>query len=202
MPSAHPRATSRVPADLAGSVQAVTGITTFGHMVKPADFGPPDAFVPGTPCSSYYGEKIATDLPKFHGKKLPFNVCGYTASTLRGAYGMDRAGTGGAGATVAITDAYDAPQLESDTNTYSSAARRHGASRPASSRDHSVPEDAATGDDCGGNGWYGEQALDVEAVHGIAPAANVLYYGAASCNDDDLLGAARPGRDRQHRPRS
>ena len=50
-----------------------------------------------------------------------------------------------------------------------------------------MPEDAATGDDCGGNGWYGEQALDVEAVHGMAPAANVLYYGAASCNDDDLL---------------
>ena len=109
---------------------------------------------------------------------------------------MDRAGTGGAGATVAITDAYDAPQLESDTNTYSSL---HGdaAFAPGQFSDHSVPEDATTGDDCGGNGWYGEQALDVEAVHGMAPAANVLYYGAASCNDDDLLVAARPGRDRQ-----
>ena len=53
--------------------------------------------------------------------------------------------------------------------------------------DLSVPENAATSDDCGGNGWYGEQALDVEAVHGMAPAANVLYYGAASCNDDDLM---------------
>ncbi len=45
----------------------------------------------------------------------------------------------------------------------------------------------STGDDCGGNGWYGEQALDVEAVHAMAPGANVLYYGAASCFDDDLL---------------
>ena len=43
--------------------------------------------------------------------------------------------------------------------------------------------------DCGGNGWYGEQALDVEAVHGMAPAANVAYYGAASCFDDDLLAS-------------
>ena len=80
-----------VPASVADLVQAVSGLTTFGHRVKTADFGPPDAFVPGTPCSSYYGEKIATSLPKFHGKKLPFNVCGYTVGTLRTAYGMDRA---------------------------------------------------------------------------------------------------------------
>jgi subtilase family serine protease len=50
-----------------------------------------------------------------------------------------------------------------------------------------VPEDLSTSDDCGGNGWYGEQALDVEAVHGMAQGANVLYYGAASCNDADFL---------------
>ena len=68
---------------------------------------------------------------------------------------------------------------------------RAAAGRPAVPRgqfqDRSVPEDASTGDDCGGNGWYGEQALDVEAVHAMAPGANVLYYGAASCFDDDLL---------------
>ena len=99
---------------------------------------------------------------------------------------MDRGGTGGAGSTVAITDAYDAPQLAADTDTYSSL---HGDTPFAAGQftDLSVPENAATSADCGGNGWYGEQALDVEAVHGMAPAANVLYYGAASCYDDDLL---------------
>ena len=175
-----------VPDSVANLVQAVSGLTTFGHRVKTADFGPPDAFVPGTPCSSYYGEKLATSVPKFHGKKLPFNVCGYTAGTLRNAYGMDKGGTGGAGATVAITDAYDAPQLAADTNQYSAL---HGDTPFAAGQfaDMSVAENAATSDDCGGNGWYGEQALDVEAVHGMAPAANVLYYGAASCNDDDLM---------------
>ena len=40
-----------------------------------------------------------------------------------------------------------------------------------------------------GNGWYGEQTLDIEAVHAMAPGANVRYYGAASCYDDDLLGS-------------
>ena len=96
------------------------------------------------------------------------------------------AARGGKGATVAITDAYDAPTLLQDANTYAS---RHG-DRPFARGqfvDKSVPEDASTEDDCGGNGWYGEQTLDVEAVHGMAQGANVLYYGAASCFDDDLL---------------
>jgi subtilase family serine protease len=185
-PERAPSTDLSVPSSVAGLVEAVTGLATFGHRVVKDDFGPPDAFVPGTPCSSYYGQKPATSLPKFHGKKLAFNVCGYTAGTLRAAYGVDRAGTGGAGSTVAIVDAYDAPQLASDTNTYSSL---HGDTPFAAGQfsDLSVPENASTSDDCGGNGWYGEQALDVEAVHGMAPAANVLYYGAASCNDDDLL---------------
>ncbi|NED81071.1 serine protease, partial [Streptomyces sp. SID11233] len=29
--------------------------------------------------------------------------------------------------------------------------------------------------------------LDVEAVHAVAPDANIVYAGAASCYDDDLL---------------
>ena len=41
--------------------------------------------------------------------------------------------------------------------------------------------------DCGPSGWYGEETLDVEAVHAMAPGARIVYYGAASCYDDDLL---------------
>ena len=180
-----PAADLSVPGQLAGVVEAVTGLTTFGHRVKPA-FGPPDAFVSGTPCSAYYGEQLAKGLPKFHGKVLPINPCGYTPTQLRGAYGVDQAGTGGTGSTVAITDAYDAPTLLADANTY---AGLHGDAPFTAGQfsDLSVAEDPSTEEDCGGNGWYGEQSLDVEAVHGMAPAANVLYYGAASCFDDDLL---------------
>ena len=42
---------------------------------------------------------------------------------------------------------------------------------------------------CGPSGWYGEETLDVEAVHAMAPGANIRYYGASSCLDDELLGA-------------
>ena len=193
-----------VPDSVADIVLAVSGLTTFGHKMAPADFGAPVAFVNGIPCSAFYGQQLAKNLPKFQGKTLPWAVCGYTPDQFRGAYGIDDSGhnysfqavkggggggdNAGKGVTVAITDAYDAPTLLQDANTY---AARHG-DRPFAHGqfvDKSVPEDASTEDDCGGNGWYGEQTLDVEAVHGMAQGANVLYYGAASCFDDDLLAA-------------
>ena len=36
---------------------------------------------------------------------------------------------------------------------------------------------------CGAQGWYGEETLDVESVHDMAPAANVRFVAAASCQD-------------------
>jgi subtilase family serine protease len=184
-----PAADVSVPDSLAGLVTAVTGLSTLGHAMKPADFGAPDAFVNATPCSDSYGQQTARTLPKFQHQTLPYAVCGYTPTQLRGAYDVSGLGNTqnlGRGQTVAITDAYDAPTLLADANKY---ATRQGdqAFSHGQFQDRSVPEDASTGDDCGGNGWYGEQSLDVEAVHGMAPGANVLYYGAASCFDDDLL---------------
>ncbi len=176
-----------VPDQFAGQVLAVTGLNTL-NAIKPADFGAPAAYVNGTPCGSYYGQQQASNLPRFKGRTLPYAVCGYTPKQFRSVYGAERAGNGGAGVTVAIVDAYDAPTLRSDANTY---AQRQG-DRPFFGnqfQDRSVPEDATTEDECGGNGWYGEQTLDVEAVHGMAPSANVLYYGASSCKDDDLLAS-------------
>jgi subtilase family serine protease len=187
-----PTADLSVPGSVAGSVLAVTGLTQLGHMIKPTDLGAPAGFVNATPCSSYYGEKKATDLPKFENKPAYYAVCGYVPSQLRGAYGIAGSGLDGSGQTVAITDAFDASVLESDANTY---ATRQGdpAFRAGQFSDHSFPEGASSDPDpiaaCGGNSWYGEQTLDVEAVHGMAPGANVAYYGAASCYDDDLLAA-------------
>ena len=184
-----PVADLSVPDSLAGLVTAVTGLSTLGHAMKPADFGAPDAFVNATPCSRSYGDQSARTLPRFQHQTLPYAVCGYTPDQLRGAYGVNGFGSTrnlGRGETVAITDAYDAPTLLADANRY---AQRQGDPQFSHGQfqDRSVPEDASTGDDCGGNGWYGEQTLDVEAVHAMAPGANVLYYGAASCFDDDLL---------------
>ena len=189
-----PTSNLSVPRSVAGAVLAVTGLTRFGHMMKPADLGAPAAFVNGTPCSSYYGQRYPSDLPKYKGRTLPWAPCGYVPSQLRGAY--DDSGPGpdsnlGKGATIAITDAFDASTLEQDAKTYS---QRHGDNKFAKHQfqDRSFPEpppDDPNVVDCGGNDWYGEQALDVEAAHGMAPGANVLYYGASSCFDDDLLAS-------------
>ena len=35
--------------------------------------------------------------------------------------------------------------------------------------------------ECGPQGWYGEETLDVESVHAMAPGANVLFVGAKNC---------------------
>src|SRR5690348_15458726 len=37
-------------------------------------------------------------------------------------------------------------------------------------------------------GWYGEETLDVEAVHGMAPGANIVFVGAPN-NFQDLDAA-------------
>ncbi|HXC79762.1 MAG TPA: S53 family peptidase [Candidatus Acidoferrum sp.] len=184
-----------VPDAVADTVTAVTGLTTFGHRLSPADLGSPAGFRNTTPCSSFYGQQVATTLPQFNGQTLPYSPCGYVPSQFRSVYGVPTSGAG-AGQTVAITDAFDSPRLQSDANQYASN-RGDSAFAAGQFQDMSVPECttltglscAQLASDCGGNGWYSEQNLDVEAVHGMAPSASVLYYGAGSCYDNDLLAA-------------
>jgi subtilase family serine protease len=155
---------------------------------------PPDAFVNATPCSSYWAEKTATTLPKAYGKVQPYAPCGYTPTQIQGAYGVTSAVAGGItghGVTVAITDAYAAPTIASDANTY---ATKHGGKAFAAGQFTQVLppafrygyDDTVNGDQCGEQGWYGEETLDVEAVHGVAPGANVKYVASPSCDNADF----------------
>jgi subtilase family serine protease len=41
-------------------------------------------------------------------------------------------------------------------------------------------------DACDAAGWYGEETLDVESVHGMAPGANVRYVAGQDCTDSSL----------------
>jgi subtilase family serine protease len=200
-----PTKSSSVPSSVSANVLSVTGLDTLAHNVTPASsepdvpghtnnghrvqLGAPAGFVNAGPCSSYYGEKVDTTDPAFEGQTLAYAPCGYTPSQLRDVYGVSASGKTGAGVTVAITDAFEAPTLEKDANTY---ATRHGDAPFANgqfTRTTARGYDPQRVADCGGNAWYGEQALDVEAVHGMAPDANVEYYGATSCYDDDLMAS-------------
>src|SRR5919197_1256351 len=204
-----------VPASLNGKVLAVTGLDQSGTLTKPqhdvpnaapqgvqpnagAGAPPPDAFVNAPPCSTYFGEKIATQYPSVNGTKVPFAPCGYTPSQYQGAYGtagLLAHGVDGRGVTVAITDAYAAPTILQDANTY---AVRHGQAPFGKHQFKQILpnkpfrygyDDTVNGDLCGEQGWYGEETLDVEAVHAMAPGANVLYVAGRSCDDPDLLKA-------------
>jgi subtilase family serine protease len=189
-----PASALKVPASLASSVLTVTGLDTTAHKAEPkstkAALPPPDGFRNARPCSTYFGQlqaktqaDFSTPLPQFNGKYLSYAPCGYTGPQYRAAYEGDT-NLDGTGVTVAITDAFAAPTIAEDANTY---AENHGDGSYAPGQ---LSQVVATKfrhvKECGGNGWYGEETLDVEAVHAMAPGADIIYYGAASCSDDDL----------------
>lgn len=182
-----PTTTASAPATLNGAVLTVTGLDTAPHRATHDDQLPP----PGTvfrnagPFSSYYGSNIASTLPDAYGKEIPYAVKGYTGRQLRAAYGAGR--YTGKGVRVAITDAYASPTIAADAAAY---AGRHGDAPYAAGQLRQVlPKNYTHTDDCQASGWYGEETLDVEAVHAVAPDARITYVGASSCQDDDLLDA-------------
>ncbi len=141
------------------------------------------------PCASWYGQKIATRKPKAYGAHQPWALCGYTPRQVRGAYGVTAAGMTGRGQTVAIVDAYASPTMLSDANTYARVAGDKPFA-PGQYRQYLPARFTQAGQDqCDAQGWYGEQTLDVESVHGMAPDAKVRFVAAASCQDPDLASA-------------
>jgi subtilase family serine protease len=183
-----PAGDARVPTAVAGSVLGVTGLSS--PTASRTRIGPPPAgFRNARPCSRSYGTILAGDLPRFKGKHRDFAVCGYTPRQFRGAYGVSATGLTGRGVSIGIVDAFAAGTILKDANTYAS---RHGdkpfakgqfsQSLPGSFALH--PNQCQTPAD-----WAGEETLDVESAHGLATKANVIYYGAKSCLNQDLEAA-------------
>jgi hypothetical protein len=115
-----------------------------------------------------------------------------TPTQVRAAYGFDKINFGaiagnGAGITVAIVDAYDSPTIQADLNVFSA---KFGLPTTTITRVNQNGGTAYPSTDTSG-GWEEETALDVEWVHAIAPAANILLVEANSAYDSDLLTAVR-----------
>lgn len=216
-----PTSATSIPSSIAASVVGVTGLDTSlravpdntggpsykaagaaSAKVQPADDlpAPPLVFLNAPPCSTYYGEKKATGVPQIKGiNPLVDVVCGYKPGQLRSAYttaGALSQGLDGRGATVAIVDAYASPTIFNDASTY---AARNDPQHPL--RDYqfsqNLPASYNNTELCDASGWYGEESLDVEAVHAMAPAAGILYVGASSCFDNDLNAAVNTVIDNQ-----
>ncbi len=176
------------PAAVTGAVAGIIGVDQGQALHKPASTlpGPPPGARFGVqPCSAYYGQKIAVDKPSAYGKKQPYAPCGYDPKQYESAYGESallRAGIDGRGVTVAITDGFAAPTMLADLQTYS---KKHGlpAVKPGQYKEI-LPASFNVTDPADAQGWYGEETLDVEAVHSMAPGAKIVYVGGA----DDFTG--------------
>ncbi|MFI5063864.1 MAG: protease pro-enzyme activation domain-containing protein [Streptosporangiales bacterium] len=190
-PARAPESAATAPSSVAADVLAVSGLDTARSSIKPQLPPPgPNYWVAG-PCSSYYGQKIATSMPTAYGAHQPWNVCGYTPKQVRGAYGVSSSHETGKGQTVAIVDAYNSPTMLPDANQFSRVVGDKPF-RPGQYQAYTPKSYTQTGpNQCDASGWYGEQTLDVESVHGMAPDANVRFVAARSCQDSDLLAALR-----------
>ncbi|GAB3568226.1 S53 family peptidase [Amycolatopsis endophytica] len=184
-----------VPSALSGDVLGVIGVDQATALMKPdrtdgspADVPPSDGFRNAAPCGTYYGEKTDTTDPAYEGQQLPYAPCGYTPAQLRSAYGLDKVHSDGRGTTVAIVDAFASPTLYADAAEY---AKRNDPAHPLrrsqfAEKVFPANVDQEPPDQCDAAGWYGEQTLDVEAVHAMAPGADILYVGGSDCQDASL----------------
>src|SRR5882757_7810812 len=198
--------TPRLPASIANIVTYVSGLDDtaalrtptsvrlgmhYNAKVNAGDEASPDAPPPpqegiNSPvCSNYWGDHTATlsTAPGPYPKTLPWLICGYTPQQVRQAYGADDVKQDGSGVTVGIVDVYASPTIVADVNRYSANHRLPKLTNknfkqyvPAGLFD--VPAD----DPCGPQGWYGEQSLDFDAVHSMAPGAYIIY-SATACTD-------------------
>jgi len=197
-----------IPRSMAGTITGAVGVsqavestslssTAAAATAAPKDSepGPPAGFANPEPCSNYWGQKTDTaDSPSLYApytSPQSYDICGYKPGQMRSAYGLGRSvrrGNNGHGITVAIVDAYDSPTLLQDAQHY---FRLNDPAHPlrTSQFTNVAPSTVDQVAVCGGNGWYPEQALDVESVHTMAPGAHIEYVGAVDCFDNNLLAA-------------
>jgi subtilase family serine protease len=125
-------------------------------------------------------------------------VSGYGPAELRSAYGLaSLAASAGAGVTVGIVDAFDAPTAFADVNTYRAQFGIPAlASCTPSTINASTTACFAKSDQNGGtnfprknSGWALEASLDVDMVSAICPKCNILLV-EANTNSLLNLGAA------------
>jgi subtilase family serine protease len=199
--------TLSIPTSMAGVVTGAAGVNQVmatpdlavqasATSATPAQEPPPPAgFANPQPCAAFWGQKTDTAdsgslyAPFTH--PLPYDICGYTPSQLRGAYGLTgraAAGNNGSGVTIAIVDAYDSPTLLADAQKYFSL---NDPAHPLTTAQFLNVQPATVANEgvCGGSGWFAEQSLDVESSHAMAPGANIEFVGASDCFDNNLLAA-------------
>ncbi|WP_398918909.1 putative Ig domain-containing protein [Streptomyces sp. 2132.2] len=127
-----------------------------------------------------------TDVRQRLGLSPGLLPSGYGPADLQSAYALPV--SAGAGATVAIIDAYDDPKAESDLAAYRS---QYGlpACTTANGCFRKVDQNGGTDYPAADAGWAGEISLDVDMVSAVCPQCHILLVEAAQPSMEDL-GAA------------
>jgi subtilase family serine protease len=176
----------RIPSSLGGKVLYIGGLDASQTLVHPAA-APPAPTAPIRPCNNFYADQVATVTPPAYqyGSQIPFAFCGMTPQQIRVAYGLPAdwqtpGAPTGEGVRIGITDAFASPTEPFDVNRFSS---EHGLPTLNSSNFTQLvvpgtfhfPENLL-----GAQNWYGEESLDLVAVHSMAPKASITYVGAVN----------------------
>jgi subtilase family serine protease len=188
-----------IPDTLTSTVTGIVGLDDSSVFTHPDDVvdgnaPPPAGFRNSPPLSDFWAQLVSpyaypagfTDLS--NPPTAPWTVKGYTPAQIKGAYGISSA-YNGAGQTVAIIDAYASSTIVQDVNQWST---NRGLPTLTAGQFTQVvapgtflrPENPAQTP----QEWAGEETLDVEAVHGMAPAAKIVYVGSPN-NYRDLDAA-------------
>jgi subtilase family serine protease len=198
-----PSADVSIPSSLASLVAGVAGLDESYEFIRPthavgSDAPPSAGFRNSPPFSTFWGQLTSPYMyPSGFGPAggsdptdAPWNVIGHAPAQIKGAYGIS--GYDGTGQTVAIIDAYASPTILADANQWSTnrGIPRFGTAgggtltQVVAPGTYNVPQNPRQDP----QGWYGEETLDVESVHGMAPNANIVYVGAPN-NYQDLDAA-------------
>jgi subtilase family serine protease len=157
-----------LPAAVSNAAQ-IAGVDT-GH-VRPAC---PQTVQPGYATCDMW---IRTDVPRTQGEH-PF-VNGYGPPDLQAAYNLPSA-KNGKGQTVAIVDAYDNPNAESDLAVYRSYFKLPACTTKNGCFTKVSQSGSTTKFPKPNAGWAGEMSLDLDMVSAVCPNCKIIVVEATS----------------------
>ncbi|MFC3577838.1 putative Ig domain-containing protein [Streptomyces yaanensis] len=109
---------------------------------------------------------------------------GLSPANLHSAYNLPS--TGGSGLTVAVVDAYNDPNAESDLATYRSTYGLSACTKANGCFKQVSQTGSTTSLPTNDTGWAGEEALDIDMVSAVCPNCNIILVEANSATDSDL----------------
>ncbi|MFE9557272.1 peptidase S8 [Streptomyces sp. NPDC006703] len=138
---------------------------------------------PATPGSMHCLALARTDVKQHLGISADAAPSGLGPTDLQSAYKLPA--SAGSGATVAIVDAQDDPNAESDLATY---RKTYGLPECTTANGcfKKVDQNGGTSYPTADSGWAGEISLDVDMVSAVCPQCHILLVEAKSANMDDL----------------